>query len=87
MSGEDKDNFYVVYGYNAAQALVEVLKQCKDDLTRTNVMRQAEGLNQVHLDIASGRYAEHIAKRPLPDRMNAIAEVRWTELDAVRPSN
>jgi branched-chain amino acid transport system substrate-binding protein len=51
MSGEDRDNFYVVYGYNAAQALVEVLKQCKDDLTRANIMRQAEALNQVHLDM------------------------------------
>jgi branched-chain amino acid transport system substrate-binding protein len=51
MPGEDKNNFYVVYGYNAAQAMVEVLKQCKDDLTRPNIMRQAEALNQVHLDM------------------------------------
>ena len=51
MPGEDKSNFYVVYGYNAAQALVEVLEQCKDDLTRANIMRQAEALNQVHLDM------------------------------------
>jgi branched-chain amino acid transport system substrate-binding protein len=51
MPGEDKSNFYVVYGYNAAQALVEVLGQCKDDLTRANIMRQAEALNQVHLDM------------------------------------
>jgi len=49
--GEDKNNFYVVYGYNVAQALVEVLKQCRDDLTRANIMRQAEALNQVHLDM------------------------------------
>jgi hypothetical protein len=41
----------VVYGYNAAQALVEVLGQCKDDLTRANIMRQTEALNQVHLDM------------------------------------
>lgn len=51
MPGEDTSNFYVVYGYIAAQALVEVLKQCKDDLTRANVMRQAEALNQVRLDM------------------------------------
>lgn len=51
MPGEDTSNFYVVYGYIAAQALVEVLKQCKDDLTRANVMRQAESLNQVRLDM------------------------------------
>ncbi|MGY4506379.1 branched-chain amino acid transport system substrate-binding protein [Bradyrhizobium sp. GM24.11] len=51
MPGEDKTNFYLVYGYNAAQALVAVLQQCRDDLTRENIMRQAEALNQVHLDM------------------------------------
>lgn len=51
MPGEDKTNFYVVYGYSAAQALAEVLSRCKDDLTRTNVMRHAEALSKVHLDM------------------------------------
>jgi branched-chain amino acid transport system substrate-binding protein len=51
MPGEDKTNFYVVYGYNAAQALIAVLKQCREDLTHENIMRQAEALNQVHLDM------------------------------------
>ena len=51
MPGEDKNNFYVVYGYNAAQALVEVLRQCKDDLTRANIMRRAEAFSQIHLDM------------------------------------
>jgi branched-chain amino acid transport system substrate-binding protein len=35
-----------VYGYLAAQTLVQVLKQCGSDLTRENVMRQA-----AHLDL------------------------------------
>lgn len=51
LPGEDKNNFYVVYGYNAAQALVAVLEQCRDDLTRANVLKQAEALKQVHLDM------------------------------------
>jgi len=51
MPGEDRDNSYVVYGYNAAQALVQVLRQCGDDLTRANVMRQAEALNGARLDM------------------------------------
>ncbi|MBI5321438.1 ABC transporter substrate-binding protein [Bradyrhizobium sp.] len=34
----------VVYGYNVAQALVQILKQCGDDLTRENVMKQAANL-------------------------------------------
>ena len=34
----------VVTGYNVAQTLVQVLKQCGDNLTRENVMRQAANL-------------------------------------------
>jgi branched-chain amino acid transport system substrate-binding protein len=33
-----------VYGYSAAMTLVQVLKQCGDNLTRENVMRQAASL-------------------------------------------
>jgi branched-chain amino acid transport system substrate-binding protein len=33
-----------VYGYSVAQTLVQVLKQCGDNLTRENVMRQAANL-------------------------------------------
>jgi branched-chain amino acid transport system substrate-binding protein len=33
-----------VYGYAAAQTLIQVLKQCGDDLTRENIMRQAANL-------------------------------------------
>jgi branched-chain amino acid transport system substrate-binding protein len=36
-----------VYGYTVAQTLVQVLKQCGDDLTRDNVMRQAANLKNV----------------------------------------
>jgi ABC-type branched-subunit amino acid transport system substrate-binding protein len=34
----------VMLGYNMAQTLAQVLKQCGDDLTRENVMRQAANL-------------------------------------------
>jgi len=34
-----------VYGYEVAQALVEVLKKCGNDLTRANVMKQAASLD------------------------------------------
>jgi hypothetical protein len=37
------------YGYGAAQTLVQVLKQCGDDLTRENVMRQAANLKNFEL--------------------------------------
>ena len=38
-----------VYAYTAAQTLVQVLKQCGDDLTRDNVMRQAANLKDLEL--------------------------------------
>ena len=41
----DKHSTLYVYGYNAAQTLVQVLKQCGDDLTRENVMKQAASLD------------------------------------------
>src|ERR1700686_4544961 len=34
----------VVYGYGQAQTMVQVLKQAGDDLTRENIMKQAESL-------------------------------------------
>jgi branched-chain amino acid transport system substrate-binding protein len=40
----------VVYGYGAAQTLVQVLKQCGDDLTRENVMKQAASLKDFETD-------------------------------------
>jgi branched-chain amino acid transport system substrate-binding protein len=43
-SGADVGNAFNVYGYTVAQTLVQVLKQCGDDLTRENVMRQAASL-------------------------------------------
>jgi len=42
--GDKKDNFNV-YGYTVAQTLEQVLKQCGDELTRANVMKQAAGLD------------------------------------------
>jgi branched-chain amino acid transport system substrate-binding protein len=39
----------VIYGYTASQTLVHVLKQCGDDLTRENVMKQAAGINDLEL--------------------------------------
>jgi branched-chain amino acid transport system substrate-binding protein len=45
----DKTTTFTVYGYLTAQTLVQVLKQCGDDLTRENVMRQAANLKNFEL--------------------------------------
>ena len=47
----DKSSVFTVYGYLTAQTLVQVLKQCGDDLTRENVMRQAANLKDLRLDL------------------------------------
>jgi ABC-type branched-subunit amino acid transport system substrate-binding protein len=47
----DRDSNLNVYGYITAQLLVQVLKNCGDDLTRENVMKQATRLANVELDL------------------------------------
>jgi branched-chain amino acid transport system substrate-binding protein len=48
----DKDSSFNTYGYSTTQLLVHVLKQCGDDLTRENVLKQATNLKNVQLDLA-----------------------------------
>ena len=45
----DKTSSFTVYGYSVAQTLAQVLKQCGDDLTRENVMKQAASLKNLEL--------------------------------------
>ena len=45
----DKTNSFVVEGYVAARALVQVLQQCGDDLTREHIMNQAANLHALAL--------------------------------------
>ena len=48
----DKNSNFNSYGYSTAQLMVHVLKQCGDDLTRENVLKQATNLKDVQLDLA-----------------------------------
>jgi branched-chain amino acid transport system substrate-binding protein len=45
----DKTSIFTVYGYAVAQTMAQVLKQCGDDLTRENVMKQAASLKNLTL--------------------------------------
>lgn len=45
----DKSSTFSVYGYLTAQTMVQVLKQCGDELTRENVMKQAANLKDLEL--------------------------------------
>ena len=43
----DKSDASTVYGYAVARTMVQVLKQCGNDLTRANIMKQAANLKNV----------------------------------------
>ena len=42
---------FTAYGYLVAQTMVQVLRQCGDDLTRENVMRQAASIKELELGL------------------------------------
>jgi len=48
----DKNSNFNTYGYSTAQLMAHVLKQCGDDLTRENVIKQATNLKNVELDLS-----------------------------------
>jgi len=47
----DKTNANSAYAYTVSQTLMQVLKQCGDNLTRENVMKQAANLKDLQLDL------------------------------------
>jgi branched-chain amino acid transport system substrate-binding protein len=46
----NRNDAFVVYGYTVAQTMAYVLKQCGDDLTRKNIMKQAASIKGLSLD-------------------------------------
>ena len=47
----DKLDASVMVGYAVAQTMVQVLKQCGDDLTRENIMKQAASLKDFRTEV------------------------------------
>ena len=45
-----REDVNVIYGYTVGHALVQVLKQCGDNLTRENVMKQAASMKDFRID-------------------------------------
>ena len=50
MPGADQSDVLHVYGYAAAQLMAHVIKQCGDDLTRENLLKQAASVKGFELD-------------------------------------
>ncbi|MBR0684388.1 ABC transporter substrate-binding protein [Bradyrhizobium manausense] len=51
LPGSDKSNSLAIYGYFISENLVKVLKQCGDNLTRANLMKQAASMKDVELSL------------------------------------
>jgi branched-chain amino acid transport system substrate-binding protein len=51
-SGEDANSGIATYGYSTAELLVHILKQCGDNLTRANIMKQATNIRDYAADLA-----------------------------------
>jgi branched-chain amino acid transport system substrate-binding protein len=73
----DKADSNAVFGYAAAETLVQVLKQCADDLSRENIMRQATNLKEVRSRVAlSG-----ITINTGPKKYRPIEQLRLVQFD------
>ena len=79
---DDQSN---VFGYTVAQAMTQVLKQCGNDFSRENIMKQAASLKNVEFPmLLPGHQGQHEPDRPRPDRAGAAGQVRRRAVGAVR---
>jgi branched-chain amino acid transport system substrate-binding protein len=74
---EYRNNSAALYGYAAAEALAQVLRQCGDDLSRENVMRQAASLRDYKPSVA----LPGIRMNTTPDNFLPIKQMRLMQFD------
>jgi branched-chain amino acid transport system substrate-binding protein len=75
----NKSDYYAPYGYNIGFAVVQILKQCGDDLTRENIMRQA-----THLDMELPLLLPGIRLKTSPTDLRPIKQMRLVRFDGER---
>ncbi|RZN33155.1 ABC transporter substrate-binding protein [Bradyrhizobium sp. Leo121] len=73
----DKEDSYAIFGYAAAETLVQVLKQCGDDVSRENIMRQATSLKNYVNPVA----LPGIAINTGPTDFRPIEQMRLVQFD------
>ena len=73
----DKGSSAALYGYAAAETLAQVLKQCGDDLSRENVMRQAKALK----DYQPSVLLPGIKINTGPENIRPIKQMRLVQFD------
>src|ERR1700754_2099646 len=75
----DKSDYYAPYGYNIGYAVVQILKQCGDNLTRENIMKQAS-----HLDMGLPLLLPGIRLKTTPTDLRPIKQMRLVRFDGQR---
>jgi branched-chain amino acid transport system substrate-binding protein len=70
-------NGFAVYAYSVAGALIELLRQCGDDLSRENIMSQAANLRGVKLPL----FLPDITINTSPNNYRTLAEGYLTRFD------
>jgi branched-chain amino acid transport system substrate-binding protein len=75
----DKSDYYAPYGYNIGYAVVQILKQCGNDLTRENIMKQAS-----HLDMELPLLLPGIRLKTSPNDLRPIKQMRLVRFDGER---
>ena len=73
----DKEDSYAIFGYAAAETLVQVLTQCGNDLSRENIMRQAASLKNYQSPIV----LPGIAINTGPADFRPIKQMRLVQFD------
>ena len=83
----DKNSKLNTYGYSTAQLMVHVLKQCGDDLTRENVIKQATNLKNSSRtrSVAARRQGQHHRERLPRQQADADDEVQRRALEIFGP--
>jgi branched-chain amino acid transport system substrate-binding protein len=76
----DKTDAYNVYAYTVAAGLVQTLKQCGDDLTRANIMKQASSIT----DLALPMLLPGIKVNTKPDEWYPIKQMQMARFDGER---
>ena len=72
-------------GFNAAGTMVQVLKQCGNDLSRDNIMKQAANLKDLELPLLLPGVKINTSPHKLqPDPPDAARDIQRRKLGAVR---
>jgi ABC-type branched-subunit amino acid transport system substrate-binding protein len=73
----DKEDSYAAFGYAVAQTLAQVLRQCGDDLSRENIMKQAQSLKNFRSSVT----LPGIAITTSPTDFRPVKDMRLVQFD------